>query len=136
MANYDALKAIVSDSKNWKAQHEAFGTHLAKTAHAEYLSETASKMIANCKVWIENWQAIQEGVKPELDVIRSQQLEATAEKFIGYSEEQLEALMAVIKAKKGWHIVLTSTILLGGKATFWGSLSLYIRTWTTICHWH
>ena len=101
MANYDALKSIIEDSKNWKAQHEAFGCHLAKTADAEYLSETASKMIARCKVWIENWQSVQEGIKPELDEIRTKQLEATAEKFVGYSEDQLEALMAAIKQKKG-----------------------------------
>lgn len=101
MVTFDNLKAIVADSKNWKAQHEAFGTHLAQTANAEYLSETASKMIARCKVWIENWQTVQAGIEPELAEIRSKQLDATAEKFIGYSEEQLEALMAAIKQKKG-----------------------------------
>lgn len=101
MVNYNDLKAIIADSKNWKAQHSAFGTHLANSADAEYLSETASKMIARCKTWIENWQTVQEGIKPELDEIRSKQLEATAEKFVGYSEDQLEALMAAIKQKKG-----------------------------------
>ena len=101
MVNYNDLKAIIADSKNWKAQHEAFGAHLAKSADAEYLSETASKMIARCNIWIANWQAVQEGIKPELDEIRTKQLEATAEKFVGYSEEQLNALMAAIKQKKG-----------------------------------
>ena len=101
MVNYNDLKAIIADSKNWKAQHEAFGCHLAKSADAEYLSETASKMIAHCKAWIENWQNVQEGIKPELDVIRSKQLEATAEKFVGYSEDQLEALWGKIRQKKG-----------------------------------
>ena len=101
MANYEALKTIIEDSKNWKAQHGAFGCHLAKSANAEYLSETASKMIAHCKAWIENWQSVQEGIKPELDEIRNKQLEATAEKFVGYSDNQLEALMAAIKQKRG-----------------------------------
>ena len=98
--SFEDLKAIITDSQNWKAQHEAFGTHFAKEASAQYLSETASKMIANCKVWLENWQTVQEGIKPELDEIRRKQLDATAEKFVDYSEEQLEALMAAIKQKK------------------------------------
>ena len=98
--NYEDLKAIITDSQNWKAQHDAFGTHFAKDASAQYLSENASKMIANCKVWLENWQTVQEGIKPELDEIRRKQLDATAEKFVDYSEEQLEALMAAIKQKK------------------------------------
>ena len=103
MVTFDNLKAIVADSKNWKAQHEAFGTHLANNAEADavYLSETACKMIANCKVWIENWQTIQEGIKPKLDEIRSKQLDATAEQFASYSEEQLEALWGKIMQKKG-----------------------------------
>ena len=35
MKTVKELKAIIADSKNWKAQHEAFGTHLPKAADAE-----------------------------------------------------------------------------------------------------
>lgn len=58
-------------------------------------------MIARCQTWIENWQTELEGLKPELDTIRNKQLEATAEKFVGYTDEQLQALMAAIKQKQG-----------------------------------
>ncbi len=101
MKDFNELEAIIKDSKNWKAQHEAFGCHLAKAADAEYLSETASKMIARCKAWTENWKSVQEGIEPELREIRTKQLDATAEKFIGYSDEQLDALMTAIRQKKG-----------------------------------
>lgn len=97
---FNELKSIYNDGKNWKAQHENFGCHLAKTANAEYLSETASKMIRNCQLWIENWKTIQEGIKPELDAIRNKRLEAQAERFVEYSDEQLQQLMAVIRQKK------------------------------------
>jgi len=94
------LQAVINGNE-WKAQHEAFGTHFAKDASAEYLSTVGNTMIARCQTWIENWQTELEGLKPELDTIRNKQLEATAEKFVGYTDEQLQALMAAIKQKQG-----------------------------------
>lgn len=89
------------DSTVWKTQHEYFGTHLANKPDVESLSETSAVMIAKCKLWITNWETVQEGIKPELDVIRTKQLDAIAEKYVGYSEEQLQALWGRIRQKKG-----------------------------------
>lgn len=96
---FNELKAIANGTRD--AQHAAFGTHFAKNASVEDLSEKATVMIQKCKLWIQNWESIQDGIKPELDEIRSKQLQATAEKFVSYSEDQLEALYEKIKQLKG-----------------------------------
>lgn len=99
--SFNELMAIINDSKNWKAQHAAFGTHLAQKPTPEYLSEVASKMIPFLRECVENWETVQIGLEPQLAEIRNKQIEATAEKFVSYSEEQLLALMAAIRQKKG-----------------------------------
>lgn len=99
MNNFQSLKSTINSGRD--AQHAAFGTHFAKNASVEVLSEKAAVMIQKCKLWIQNWETIQDGIKPELDEIRSKQLKATAEKFVGYSEEQLAALLEQVKLLKG-----------------------------------
>lgn len=106
--NFQNLKAIANGTRD--AQHAAFGTHFAKNASVEVLNEKATVMIQNCKRWIENWETIQEGIKPELDEIRNKQLKATAEKFVGYSDEQLDALFEQVKLLKGESSVAQSYI--------------------------
>lgn len=99
MANYADLKAVIANGKR-DAMHAQFGTHFTKGANPEELSEVANRMIARCKTWVDNWNEILKGIAPELEQIRIDKLEATAEKFIGYSEAQLQALVDAVKAKQ------------------------------------
>jgi hypothetical protein len=99
MANYADLKVVIANGKR-DVMHAMFGTHFTKGANPEELSEVANRMIARCKTWAENWNEILNGIAPELDQIRTDKLEATAEKFIGYSEAQLQALVDAVKAKQ------------------------------------
>lgn len=88
------LNAIIADSKNWKAQHEAFGTHLPKAADAEALSEVATKMIARCNIWKAHWELKLADLKPALDEIRTKNLTEKAKTFADYDDEQWEKLCA------------------------------------------
>ena len=94
MKTVEELKAIIADSKNWKAQHEAFGTHLPKAADAEALSEVATKMIVRCNIWKAHWEIIQSDIKPELDRIREKNLTDKAKSFVDYDDEQWGRLCA------------------------------------------
>ena len=84
----------------WKSQHECFGTHLANDPKVEYLSETATQMIAKCKLWITNWETIAEGLKPKLDEIRKEQLKTKADKFASYTPDQIDAFCAQLQLMK------------------------------------
>lgn len=95
MKNYQTLMTTIKSGRD--AQHAAFGTHFAKDIRVEDLSKKAAIMLKRCAVWAANWKEIQEGIKPELDEIRSKQLKATAEKFLDFSEEQMEAVMEEYK---------------------------------------
>lgn len=99
MANFDNLKAVIAAGKR-DEMHAKFGTHFSKGASLEELSLVANRMISRCEAWIENWNVIREGIKPDLEKIRTEKLEATAEKFLGYTDEQLEALVNAVKAKR------------------------------------
>ena len=99
MANFVELKAVIEEGKR-DAMHASFGTHFQKAAKPEELSEVAHRMIARCKAWLENWDAVLQGIQPELEQIRNEKLDATAEKFIGYTEEQLNALVEAVKRKQ------------------------------------
>ena len=90
----EELNKIANDSKNWKAQHEAFGTHLPKNADAEVLCGIAHKMIRACEAWIGNWTDILGDRKEELDKIRGEQLASKAKVFADYDDDQWEKLCA------------------------------------------
>jgi len=97
---------LVSKSKDgkdntvWKTQHEYFGTHLAEKPGVESLAETSTQMIAKCKLWITNWEAIAEGIKPELDEIRRKQLKANAGKYASYTPELIDDFCAELQMMK------------------------------------
>ena len=101
VTEFATLKEIISTPDNWKAQHAFLGTHLEQVPSAEYLSTTAAQIITRCKVWMANWEAIQQGIAPELEEIRKKNLKEAAAKFVGYTDEQLAALFAEVKAQKG-----------------------------------
>lgn len=44
---FEELQAVINGN-GWKAQHEAFGTHFAKDASAEYLSTVGNRMRMHC----------------------------------------------------------------------------------------
>lgn len=84
----EELNKVANDSKNWKAQHEAFGTHLPRNADAEVLCGIAHKMIRACEAWIGNWTDVLNDRKEELDKIRNEQVVSKAKVFVDYDDEQ------------------------------------------------
>lgn len=99
MKNFTDLMAVVANGKR-DEMHASFGTHFTKGANPEILSQVANKMIARCNEWVANWKTVQNGIEPELQKLRQDNLESTASKFVGYTDEQLEALVERIKAKR------------------------------------
>ena len=100
MANFADLMALVANG-NRAAMHESFGTHFSKGASPEELSVVANKMKVRCEAWLQNWGEVLSGIEPQLKKLRAEKLDATAEKFVGYSPEELDALFAAVKAKQG-----------------------------------
>lgn len=100
MAVYADLMAVVANG-NRAAMHDSFGTHFSKGASPEEISVVANKMKKRCEVWLQNWGEMLSGIEPELKKVRAEKLDATAEKFVGYSPEELDALVAAVKAKQG-----------------------------------
>lgn len=77
---------------NWKEMHSLFGCHLANKINAKDLDAKAFDMIKRCKEWITNWETVREGIKPELQAKRAEQLDEKAKELESYSQEELEAL--------------------------------------------
>ena len=100
MKNFADLKAVIASGKRDEL-HASFGTHFSKGADPEELSAIANRMLKRCELWKKHWNTILEGIDPDLQKIRSEKLDATAEKFVGYSDDQLQALVDAIKAKHG-----------------------------------
>ena len=92
--NIGELNTVINNSKDWKAQHQAFGTHLPKSANAETLSGIATRMIAQCDLWKTHWGMILDDRKEELDRLRNEQVTAKAKAFVDYDDEQWERLCA------------------------------------------
>lgn len=98
--NYNELSEIINKGNaksNWKEMHQLFGCHLANKSDANYLESKALEMIRRCSEWIANWKTVREGIKPELQAQREKNLDSKAKEFEGYSQEELDALMAKIQ---------------------------------------
>ena len=105
MKNFNELKSTIQEigsGKGCKSEtiHAMFGVpQLAKCFDVVKLNELATKMLADCKIWIENWTTIQEGLQVELMQIRKEELRTTAENLKGkFSPEELKALMETLNA--------------------------------------
>ena len=105
MKDFNELKTIIqtkggSKGSDGKELYKLFGqTKLAKCFDVKRLDEMATQMLADCKIWMENWTTIQEGVKPELERIRKNQLAEELEALKGkYSPDELKALVAQLAA--------------------------------------
>lgn len=96
---YNELQEIIN-SGDWKAMHESFGCHLANKVDAKYLDKRAFDVIRRCKEWITNWETVREGIKPELQAKRAEQLDEKAKELESYSEEELKALLEKVEALK------------------------------------
>lgn len=96
---YNELQEIIN-SGDWKAMHESFGCHLATKVDAKYLDKRAFDVIRRCKEWITNWETVREGIKPELQAKRAEQLDEKAKELESYSEEELKALLEKVEALK------------------------------------
>lgn len=88
------LNTVINNSKDWKAQHAAFGTHLPKNADAESLSSIAHKMLRKCELWTAHWNIVLADRKAELDKLRGEQIASKAQSFAEYDDEQWEKLCA------------------------------------------
>ena len=102
---FDELKSIIqtkggSKGSDGKELYKLFGiTKLAKSFDVVQLDKLATRMIQDCKVWIENWETIQSGVKVELEEIRKKELEDTINDLKGrLSPEELKALAEKLAA--------------------------------------
>ena len=96
---YNELQEIIN-SGDWKAMHESFGCHLATKVDAKYLDKRAFDVIRRCKEWITNWETVREGIKPELQAKRAEQLDEKAKELESYSEAELKALLEKVEALK------------------------------------
>ena len=96
---YNELQEIIN-SGDWKAMHESFGCHLATKVDAKYLDKRAFDVIRRCKEWITNWETVREGIKPELQAKRAEQLDEKAKELESYSEEEIKALLEKVEALK------------------------------------
>ena len=96
---YNELQEIIN-SGDWKEMHESFGCHLANKVDAKYLDKRAFDVIRRCKEWITNWETVREGIKPELQAKRAEQLDEKAKELESYSEEELKALLEKVEALK------------------------------------
>ena len=97
--SYNELKEVIGKG-DWKAMHESFGCHLATKVDAKYLDKRAFDVIRRCKEWITNWETVREGIKPELQAKRAEQLDEKAKELESYSEEELKALLEKVEALK------------------------------------
>jgi hypothetical protein len=88
----EELNEVINNSKDWKAQHAAFGTHLPKKAEATTLSSIAHKMLRNCELWKAHWQKVLDDRKAELDKLRGDQLASKAKTLAEYDDDQWEKL--------------------------------------------
>lgn len=94
---YNELQEIIN-SGDWKVMHESFGCHLATKVDAKYLDKRAFDVIRRCKEWITNWETVREGIKPELQAKRAEQLDEKAKELESYSPEELQALLQKVEA--------------------------------------
>ncbi len=100
MYSFEELKSIIqtkggSKGSDGKKLYELFGqTKLAKCFDVKRLDEMATQMLADCKIWMENWQTIQQGVQVELADIRKKDLANTVNSLKGkYSPEELKTIL-------------------------------------------
>ena len=96
---YNELKEVIGKG-DWKEMHSLFGCHLANKVDAKYLDKRAFDMIQRCKVWITNWETVRQGIMPELQAKRAEQLDEKAKELESYSEEELKALLEKVEALK------------------------------------
>ena len=100
--DFDALKGIYTNPNSGRdVVQSAFCKTISLNADVEYLHERGTEIIQCCKVWIMNWETVLENIRADVDKRRNEKLEATADKFKDYTPEQLEALVAAIRAKQG-----------------------------------
>ena len=97
--SYNELKEVIGKG-DWKEMHSLFGCHLATKVDAKYLDKRAFDVIRRCKEWITNWETVREGIKPELQAKRAEQLDEKAKELESYSEEELKALLEKVEALK------------------------------------
>ena len=97
--SYNELKEVIGKG-DWKEMHSLFGCHLANKVDAKYLNKRASEMIERCNVWIANWKQVREGIKPELQAKRAEQLDEKAKELESYSPEELNALIQRVNELK------------------------------------
>ena len=71
--DYEALKPILYGRDEFKTR-EHFGTSLPKHYDATVVDSIATRMITKCKVWIENWETVQEAIVPDVEEIRMKQM--------------------------------------------------------------
>lgn len=96
---YNELKEVIGKG-DWKEMHQCFGCHLANKVDAKYLDKRAFDMIQRCKVWITNWETVRQGIMPELQAKRAEQLDEKAKELESYSEEELKALIQRVNELK------------------------------------
>ena len=95
---FDALKGLYSNPNTGRdAIQSAFCKTISLNPDVEYLHKKGKEIIKCCKIWIKNWETVLENIADEVSKRRSEKLDATAEKFTDYTEDQLQELVAAIK---------------------------------------